>query len=468
MSLINVIFDHKLKQSDIIVPLQNSSKDEAGDVYTKNQPEIQQTSILGIQSPLIMINKIVVDFTDVVDFELDCTGILPSVSLIARDRKKLTESFDTPGIDNELRIQILPKFEDKYKKINLTFYITSMDIENGFITIRASYKVPKLTQSNIKALGEINTYKLFELVANETDMGFATNICENDADKRWIYCNNKSYIDLLSDEIRRSGSDLQICDFWVDWWNNIVLADIYERYNTIDKDEDMQIWIAGRNDAAGEGVEVAPQQVIASLHNHPANSNSELHIANYSKITNSGSQMSQGTDRVYSTYEMDKTEYMDYLVQDGDTKKDIFQNFEYLGEVYGGFNYLLQGKKRESFLQKISTNETIEISLKTPLLGLMRGNHVNILWYYNDSRVDAIKKKLDTNGGTEPITPNIPINDMDGSDDGTDAGQFMMDKTISGQYLITGCKMMYDESGWDYRLTLSRSSNNKQNILKNE
>ena len=469
MSLLKVIFDPTLTQSEIVVPLQNSSQDEAEEVYTKNQPEIQQTSMYGIQSPLIMINKIVVDFSDVVDFELLCTGTMPSVKMTVRDRKNLTTMFDTPGIDNELRVQVLPKFENVYKKINLTFYITSMSSQDEFISIVGEYKSPKFISANIKSFGEVDTYTLFEKIAQETELGFVSNITAGDLDKRWVYCDNKSYSELLNTEIERSGSDLQICDYWIDWWNNIVLADIYERYNTKDKDEDMQIWIAGRQDVAAEGVETKPQKVIATLHNHPSQELSELHVENMEVLNEAGSQMYSGTDRVFSTYENSKSEYLDYLIQDGDTKKDIFTKYEYLGEVYGEFNYLLQGKKRETFLQKIRTNETIKIMLKTPLFGVMRGNHVNLMWYYNDDATENLKTKLVEDGAAEEATSDIDTSETDEEEDNKGSGQFIMDKTKSGQYLVTGCRMGYiDEEGWNYELTLSRPSINKQSILKDE
>ena len=216
MSIIQVKFAHKLKQSDIIIPLTNSSKSEMGDAYTKNQTEIQQTLVYGIMSPLIMVNNIVVDVVDVVDFELKSVDVTPTVNLTIKDRYKLLTTLDTPGIDNELRIQILPKFEDKYKKINLTFYITNFKQNGEYLSIRGEYKIPKFLSSNIKSFGEINTYSLYESIATETQLGFASNIEFNDGDKRWVYCDNKSYKELLDKEIQRSGVDTQILDYWID------------------------------------------------------------------------------------------------------------------------------------------------------------------------------------------------------------------------------------------------------------
>lgn len=468
MSVIQVKFDHTLQQSEIAVPLIHSSQQEAGEAYTTNQSERQQTLVYGIHAPLIMINQIVVNFLDVTSFELLCENQLPEVHMIVQDRYKLTTLLDSPGIDNELRVQILPRFEDKYKKINLTFYITQMKNNNGEIHITGEYKAPKFVSSNIKSFGETSIYKLFENVAQETQLGFATNIEDNNL-KRYIYCDNKSYKDLLRNEIMRSCTEMEIYEYWIDWWNNLILADIYERYNATDKDEDMQVWVSSQNKEVEEGSEIEPMQVVASFTNIPPARSTELFVLDYRNCTSPGQQMFSGTDRVFSVYEFNKVEYKDYLVQDGDVKKDIFTKYEYLGEAYGEHNYLLAYKKYDTFKQKIKSNETIEIILETPLLGIMRGNKVNFLWYTNDTSVSVMKDNLkETDLLSNNPETNINLN-ADGSieESGYD-GNYELDKSISGQYLVTKCSMKFRDSKWQYVVTLSRPSSMKPQILKEE
>lgn len=465
MGKIKVKFDHQLKQSDIVIPLTNSSKDEAGDAYVNNKQEVQQTSIYGIQAPLIKLNNIVVDFSDVVDFSLKCTSALPEVSMIVKDRYNLNATFDSPGVDNELRVQILPKFDNVYKKINLTFYITDIRFDRGFITVKGAYKVPKFISSNIKSFGQINTYQLFEEVSKDAGLGFATNVESNDADKRYIYCDNKSYNELISREIRRSGHDLNIYDYWVDWWNNLVLADMYERYNAKDSQEDMQIWIACSNKEMTEGIKNEPIQVPAALNNNPANQGSELYVSRYNIVNKPGGQMWFGTDRVYSVYEHPLYEYKDHLMMDKDVQKDLYTKYEYLGETYSDFNYLLAERTRDAFLQKIKSHETVEITLKTPLLGIMRGNRVEFAWYINSSAYDIHKSNMSEGGVISEAQTNVPMDDTVPEGDSNQNGQFVMDKTISGQYLVTGCEMKYLNYNWEYRVILSRPASEKQNII---
>lgn len=467
MPQIEVKFDHKLKLSDIIIPLTNSSPDESGEYYKDNQQEIQQTSIYGIQTPLIMVNNIVVDFTDIISFELRCDDSLPQVEMVVADRKKLIQSIDTPGVDNELRVQILPKFEDKYKKINLSFFIVDFEIEGNKIKIQGEYKNPKLTSSNIKCFGKINTYNLFEKIAIETDMGFASNIASNDSDSRYVYCQNTPYIKTLREEIAKSGYDLQILDYWIDWWNNIVLVDIYDRYNTVEPEENIQIWVASQNNEVEEGKTVEAVQAPAILNNHPANKRTELHVESYQIISSPGAIVSDGSDNVCTVYEMNKKEYMDHLIMDGDKQKDVVTKFEYNGEVYGDHNYLLQGRKRKSFLKKIKSNDTVEITLTTPLLGIMRGNKVNFVWYINDSRFQTLKQNIVEGGIANDVTEsNIPLNDnTDEGESINTAGEFIIDDSISGQYLVTKSIIKWSDKKWNYILTLSRPTSDKPKLI---
>lgn len=467
MSLIQVKFDNQLNQSEINIPLINSSKSESGSMYSRNQPEIQQTSVHGIQAPLIMVNNIVVDFPDIINFSLISSGVEPTVSMTFKDRNHLTSTIDSPGIDNELRVQILPKFEGIYKKINLTFYITYINIDRDKVSLSGKYKSSSLIMSRLMSFGEINTYNLFEDIARGTGLGFASNIESNDLDKRYIYCDNKSYFDILEEEINFSCIEDGICDYWIDFWNNLVLVDIKDRYNNDDPPESMKLWVAGQNKEVTEGSIIEPMEMDATLTNHPLLQSNELYVVNYRHINNPGSKTYSGTDRVYSIYENDKQEYFDHLIQDGDSKNDIFTKYSYLGETYGGYNYLLQRVKRSDFLQKINSNENIEVELNTPLLGIMRGNRVNFMWYINDDKYRYKLDNLKENGAASEFLVS-PTNYNDAKEFGSDEGKYVLDESISGQYLITSLEIMFYDYQWKYKVRLSRPSINKPEIINEQ
>lgn len=475
---LSVIQDPNLQKREIVIPLHSTDSEETSEEYTgygdqRNITGAKQTSIYGILAPLIQINNIAIDFTDVIEFSLKSTSVLPSVSMVVRDRYDLIKTFDTPDNDNSLVVQIIPKFENVYKKINLIFYISSIRISKDFINLTGIYKLPKFLSSNIKSFGEISTFKLFKEISTDTGLGFASNVEDLDQDKRFVYCDNKSYEEILNREINFSGSKdtMEIYEYWVDFWDYLNLAEVYKLYKTILPDEhpDMQIWVSCKTDEVLENQEIPIRQTVANISNALPYSNTELYTKTYNIVNRAGSQVYLGSDKVYSIYGMDDGEYLDTLMLDSHVKQDIFTKYEYLGENYGTFNYLLASKKRAGFLQKVNT-ETIEVVMTTPLLALQRGAKVNFLWYINDSEYDYRKEVLETQGVIDKnSTINIPYTDDDTENPekgkGEIAPKYQIDKNISGQYLIIGCHIKFSNQKWEYILTLCKYASDKVEML---
>ena len=466
MGIIFKEFDDMLEKSEIITQLRSSSVEEAGEDYADSHlTDKAQTSVFGIQVPLIMINKTVIDFDCVRFFSLQSTHTLPELSLTVEDRFELINNIDKPYTDNEVRIQILPKFENAYKKINLTFYINSINVNGSLISISGTYKLPELTSSQFKTFGEIDTYSLFKKVAQDTKLGFATNITEL-SDNRYVYCNNKSLLDILNYEIEYSNSTEHILDWWIDYWDNINLADVKERYNTVDSDEELKIWVLGQTNEVTVNNTVEPTQVVAVINNHPANTSSELFVSSYKNILSTGSSISEGTDVVYGVYEDNKSEYIDYLVQDGDIKHDIFLKYNYMGEAYGDYNYILANCLRRSYLKKMNL-ESIKVTMPTPVIALMRGHKVNFLRYENNDIVENKLKSLEEAGLVDRnVESNIPLSKYDITDDNYTAnGNFRLDRTVSGQYLINGVEIIYSDNKWEYTLTMIKPASTRAAIF---
>jgi hypothetical protein len=468
MSIVTVEFDNTLEKSDIVMPIMSSSKSEAGDDYQDNsQSEIAQTSVFGIQVPLIMINTTVIDFDSIHYFELKSNGPTPELIMTVEDRYELITNIDKPSHDNEVRIQIIPRFDNAYKKINLTFFINDIDVTGSMIKLTCLYKLPLLMSSQYKAFGEIDTYSLFKTIASEIKLGFATNVAALN-DKRFVYCDNRSLHSLLDSEITFANATEHIMDWWIDFWDNVNLVDIKERYLAVDPDDDIKIWVAGETRENRKDGEIIPNEVVAVLNNHPSVNNSELFVKEYTIKNNPGQQAALGSDKVYGIYADVNNEYSDYLIQDGDIKNDIFAKYDYLGENYGEYNYLFAKCLRAGYLQKINS-ETIKVTLKSPLLGLMRGHRVNFIRYVNDDYLEGKMKSLEEAGVIDRnVESNIPLeeyelNDEDTKDNKND-GKFRLDKTTSGQYLIIAVELLFTNNEWEYILTLARPAPSNQSI----
>lgn len=469
MGVIKVEFDNTLKKSDIIVPLLSPGADVTDENYSQPKvTDIDQTKVFGIVSPLIMINSTVINFDSIQEFNLKSIGNVPSLSMTVLDKQELINNIDKLNSESEVRVQILPRFEKAYKKINLTFYVSSVRIYGSLIYLNCTYKAPKLFESRLESFGNINTYNLFRYIALNTQMGFATNVAET-MDNRYIYCANNSYMGTLESAISRSDTSNQILDWWIDFWDNINLADIKERYNSVDTDEDMKIWIAENiNDVGADTGEIGAQLAPAILLNHPAFNNSELYVTNYESKISPNTQ--SGTDNVYTIYDNSNKTHYDYLIQNGDIKKNTMTKYSYLGENYGNTQYLLAPTIRNNFMKKMKS-EVITVTLKTPLLALMRGHKVNFIRYENNEILENKLKQLESiEIDGQPLIDrhissniNLDMYELDGNS--IDSGSFKLDRTVSGQYLIIGTEIQYANNSWQYKLNLVKPLSTKANII---
>jgi hypothetical protein len=119
---------------------------------------------------------------------------------------------------------------------------------------------------------------------------------------------------------------------------------------------------------------------------------------------------------------------------------------------------------RQKYFKKINS-EYIEVTLDSPLLALTRGSKVNYIHYVNDDFVENKIKNLEDVGLVDrDVESNINLDNYSVDTNDTN-GQFRIDKTISGQYLIYGVEMSYNRQKWQYTLKLVKPASSKVSIL---
>ena len=215
MAQITVKYDPTIKIEEIVEPMYATSLNEC----PEDRPaEVQQTKITGILSPLIKVNNILILWDKVTRFELTSKGFLPELSFTFIDDLGFTKSLDQPGNDNLVLLQILPPFEDAYKKINLRFFINDVRIKEDKVSIIASYNVPSLLQDKLQSYGKITTYDYLDTIAKECELGLASNL-DGTEDERYIYLRNTNFVKSVENEIKRSGNESCILDTWIDFHN---------------------------------------------------------------------------------------------------------------------------------------------------------------------------------------------------------------------------------------------------------
>ena len=122
---------------------------------------------------------------------------------------------------------------------------------------------------------------------------------------------------------------------------------------------------------------------------------------------------------------------------------------------------------RDAYLQKINS-ESVVVTLKSPLLGLMRGHRVNYTRYVNNDMLENKIETLEEVGAVNrDIEANIPLEKYDSKNESGN-GSFRLDKTASGQYLITGVEIAYTNEAWEYKLNLAKPASATTPILNNQ
>lgn len=466
MAQITVIRDPNIELSEIVTALRTPSDEELPD--NDSTLETQQTKVMGILMPILVMNDIAVDFGDVVEFSLDCTGNFPEVKFAFRDRNNMLKNLNNPGNDNELRVQILPPFDNAYKKIDLAFMCHDLSINDGVVSGKGIYKLLELTKSRFAALGPVSTYELFDKVSTDTGLGFAANL-ETTEDVRYIQCRFESYKDVLRNEIRKSFADeTHVYDWWVDVWNNLILCDMFDRINSEDPEEDMLIWSAQNSESSSKTDEVIPVETLALFTNHPFRDGSDLSVIDY-EVENNPVHPERGNLLAFSVFEENKKEWIDHYVADGDIQKNEFIKFEYMGEVYGDYNYLVAERARKLFIDKLNS-EVIVIHTGKPQLGIMRGDQLRFVWY-DASSGDAAQHDMLVEAGAAADNEQLSailgwVKDFDLNDEHND-NPMRVNVQFSGQYTCIGQYISYsqDTQTWDCWLYLSRPADKRPKIF---
>ena len=314
--------------------------------------------------------------------------------------------------------------------------------------------LPKIT----KAYGEISTYEFFEQIAKQLRMGFCSNLSDTD-DKRWIYIANSSADDSLQQEVAFGGSQECILDYWVDYWNNINLVDVSERYHSID--EDIKVWVNTNVIPKTESADdISVQEVEALISNHPSLKTHPLFCQEMELLTNLSANVNDGTDKINETYNVETLESNEILVADGCVNTSKIIKYRYLGEEFGGTQCLMNAAMRDSYMQKLKS-QMIKVKIGMPCLGLMRGSKVNFYWYEQSEVTKDIT--------VEPIGSNIPLPDNANPES---EDPYLINGELSGQYYIYDCTFEYVNNGnqplWTQTMILARPAEDVETYVTEE
>lgn len=429
-----ILINSNLKKPELVVQLPK-----------ENSTEANPLKVIGVLSPLIAINGIVVPWQDISYFRLESRGVLPEVEFEFRDSKSLFRNVFHPTNENYLQVQILPGHE-KCEKINLLFDLKDL-VLGEVVSGRGSYKCKNFMDSRMVNLSEMSTSDLFLWAQKNTNLGLY--MSTSTADKRNININNKSIYETLTEQVECSeATPTQVLDWWVDFWDCINLQDIYTAVKIPALERDMKIEVS-RETGPGD-YRVAEEIFIFT--NSPTHESSNLYITGYHFDTDTTTHRSQGTSKMRTVYDVLKKQYVDHYLIDGDSMDDTI-NYEYGGEVRG-YDRVFARECRDFYKTKI-LGDRLHVYGKRPLLGVTKYRQCRVLWLDNDGRINQSPTATidDQMQNIEPwirdVVKNIKVD-----------ANLSANKQVSGQYTIVGVSYIYQNGEWlcDYEMVKDRKT----------
>ena len=451
--MIKVLRDPSLKKPKIEV-LHNTEQEK--------DTMVDQTKVFGTMVPLISVDGIAIDFSEVQTLRIENTFStkLPTCTFSFLDSKGLFKNYYSTKA-HYIQIIILPPFDNAYKKINLVFEISKFNVDSSTIAEISGtgiYKCNELYDSRFEFLGsDISTFELFNIISEDTKLGLASNITESTIDdKRFINIPHISYKDLIDSEITKSGATENIVlDYWVDYWDYLNINNIYNLFHS-DKPELTKVWVASNNSAVSTTDNIEPVKVEMALSNHPALSGTDLFIKDHSIEQNITKVKNSGTSKVLSIYNNNTKEWVDHTIEislnEGSNNSNknsesefltepTKTTFEYTGELYENYDSYFSSKARETYIKKI-TKEIHYFTLTRPILGILKGDTFEVHYFTNDSM------NTDYREADEETRTYLKENENSGNtnDSLNNIENITKNTEVSGIFKVLGSTIHFDNS----------------------
>ena len=441
----------KIKLQDLNINYNKSSSKDGIDL---------QVSAMG-RIPMVVIKGVVISEQDLIDFKIDNTTFIPTVSVTFKD---FTNQLMDPlfPLDNEILSVFIKSSSEYVMPIRMDFKILTFKpnkYKSGrnneiLIHVYGSLNVDPLYYSNFKSY-KGTSFDIFQQISNECELGFATNITKTNDSMTWINPNDKT-LDFIQDVTSHSyKDDSSFLWSYIDFYYNLVYVDIETALN--------------ENDSVNNAL---PYNVVSNtkketltplyLSNHPDMSSSNQYINKYS-VENSSTDVNLNIGYKTRVRYYDKTKsnfnttLLDTISSIGTGNQIVLKdnpnsNVNFINNVVGGTylgkldrdnvhpNYLYsyqQNMNNLDFLQKVKMTLTLRGSMN---FILYRFQKILIKIYdFND----IVKMKNETN-------PNVTS-----IQDSANLDESKINHRLSGEWLITAINYTYNvEYGNVQELTL--------------
>ena len=464
-------------------PKQSNNDEHLEDMPSiENVPE-DQIKTEGIFFPIIQVNNTTVESHQIESIRLVYTGFVPTISVTINDIDGFIRFKDVPGINNILKLVIIPQKDGAYRKISLAFKITSYSVFGDELYYTGEYKLDDLYKDNFSSInfegcgdcGQAknplpNTWEYLHYISNQLGLGFAsTEKCKDIADNLPRLLQNISYEKFITNSIEYGGLDEKsIFDCWIDLYGYIVMVNLPYIFESEIKTFELELVSNLGMPVSQNGLpDYNITNIKRTLTNYSAQGAvSNINIESYVDESDPSEMYYGGNLHSLVTFMPAGNKGSNNLVSEDIESKEFSIDGDFVDEYkiskklpvqscFVGYNIKKQQDIREQYFNKIRLRR-LEVILSEYNLGLQRGTLVNVMIFEEDIKKKSKLLQSSSNIFGEDKRQNVDTSLASESADDTgqafekdiqtQTGSSIINLAISGMYYIDGMEFTYERS----------------------
>ena len=456
------------RSNKILTPLKMSYQEKV-----KDSDALVYAEEIG-KLPYVVINGITIESKDIFHFKLHNDKYLPEIEIIFTD--PTNKIFDSQyPLDQQIISIMMKSNESLLMPIRMDFWITEFnsiknkdgDSEEKIYDLIAKLDVPYIIKNNsFKG----TSYQVLKKIADEADLGFASNIEDTNDNMTWINCGIDYVREQIPEIVKRSYiDDNTFLWAYIDFWYNLNYIDIEKQLNLDTKQN---------KGLSGMGNLTGVQSIIPLiLTNHPDYNLTNQYFDKFNLVNNSTEVNYNLGYKPHIFYYLTKEKVINNILLDTISSKGDKGDKIVLKGQPNDNNYN-KNQQKNYFLGKNDTDNSHENYLYAEQL-----NYHN-LEYLQKLRMNIILNKINFQLYRFQLVKiefyklkelDSDLNPVSSSDiqNPKNVDKYKLNERLSGDWLIIGINYTYKRRGnfndiLEQEITLVRRELSASKIAKND
>lgn len=456
------------RSNKILTPLKMSYQEKV-----KDSDALVYAEEIG-KLPYVVINGITIESKDIFHFKLHNDKYLPEIEMIFTD--PTNKIFDSQyPLDQQIISIMMKSNESLLMPIRMDFWITEFnsmkskdgDSEEKIYDLIAKLDVPYIIKNNsFKG----TSYQVLKKIADEADLGFASNIEDTNDNMTWINCGIDYVREQIPEIVKRSYiNDNTFLWAYIDFWYNLNYIDIEKQLNLDTKQN---------KGLSGMGNLTGVQSIIPLiLTNHPDYNLTNQYFDKFNLVNNSTEVNHNLGYKPHIFYYLTKEKVINNILLDTISSKGDKGDKIVLKGQPNDNNYN-KNQQKNYFLGKNDTDNSHENYLYAEQL-----NYHN-LEYLQKLRMNIILNKINFQLYRFQLVKiefyklkelDSDLNPVSSSDiqNPKNVDKYKLNERLSGDWLIIGINYTYKRRGnfndiLEQEITLVRRELSASKIAKND